>query len=154
MALKPMRFPYFRLNTNKPVWPLGGRLDRPKPIISVSLTGPGGTAARDSLLDTGADDTVFPERVAAAIGVDLTNAPIGEAKSAAGVVVPVRYAFVTLRVTDGHESRTRSAWVGFAPPPFKGPLLGFAGFLQFFGAYFDGEREEVELTVNGLYPGI
>ena len=32
-------------------------------------------------------------------------------------------------------------------------LLGFAGCLQFFDALFHGEREEVELTVNGLYPG-
>jgi hypothetical protein len=32
-------------------------------------------------------------------------------------------------------------------------LLGFAGFLQFFTATFRGDREEVELAVNVLYPG-
>ena len=33
------------------------------------------------------------------------------------------------------------------------PLLGFAGCLQYFRANFMGDREEVELTVNSLYPG-
>jgi hypothetical protein len=33
------------------------------------------------------------------------------------------------------------------------PILGFAGFLQYFTATFIGDREEVELTVNSLYPG-
>jgi hypothetical protein len=33
------------------------------------------------------------------------------------------------------------------------PLLGFAGVLQFFDADFRGAREEVELTINSLYPG-
>ena len=35
----------------------------------------------------------------------------------------------------------------------QSPLLGFAGFLQFFTATFRGDREEIELTVNSLYPG-
>ncbi len=51
------------------------------------------------------------------------------------------------------EVRQWRAWVAFAPPPFSNPLLGFAGCLQFFTATFHGDREEVELTVNRLYPG-
>jgi hypothetical protein len=35
----------------------------------------------------------------------------------------------------------------------KQPLLGFAGCLQFFDALFHGAREDVELSVNSLYPG-
>jgi hypothetical protein len=38
-------------------------------------------------------------------------------------------------------------------PPDITDLYGFAGFLQFFTAKFEGDREEVELTVNSLYPG-
>ena len=60
---------------------------------------------------------------------------------------------MTLRLTDGREFREWPARVGFAPVPMTFALLGFAGFLQFFGANFLGDGEEVELTVNSLYPG-
>jgi hypothetical protein len=43
--------------------------------------------------------------------------------------------------------------VGFTPVRLNRALLGFAGCLQFFTATFHGDREEVELTVNSLYPG-
>jgi hypothetical protein len=66
---------------------------------------------------------------------------------------PVRYAQVSLRVTDGRERREWAAWAGFTPAKLLSPLLGFAGFLQFFTATFHGDREQVELTVNSLYPG-
>ena len=44
-------------------------------------------------------------------------------------------------------------WVGFTSAPLRRALLGFAGFLPFYSAHFHGDREEVELTVNTLYPG-
>lgn len=65
----------------------------------------------------------------------------------------IRYAQVILRVTDGKEQREWPAWVGFTPAKVQSPLLGFAGFLQFFTATSRGDREEVELTVNSLYRG-
>jgi hypothetical protein len=43
--------------------------------------------------------------------------------------------------------------VGFTSCRLRHALLGFAGFLEFFTATFHGDREEVELAVNGLYPG-
>ena len=58
-----------------------------------------------------------------------------------------------MRLTDGKEFRRWPAWVGFTAARLKQPLLGFAGCLQFFGALFRGDREEVELEVNALYPG-
>jgi hypothetical protein len=58
-----------------------------------------------------------------------------------------------LKIADLREQREWRAWVGFTSVPLKYPLLGFAGFLQFFTATFDGEREQLELTVNNLYPG-
>jgi hypothetical protein len=119
----------------------------------VSVIGPRQTAVERGLLDTGADDTVFPESVAARIGVDLTNAPTGELFAAGSVPVIVRYALVNLRITDGHEFREWPAWVGFTASWLKQPLLGFAGFLQFFTAVFRGKEQEVELEVNSLYPG-
>jgi hypothetical protein len=149
-----LRFRYKPVRVNHAVVPLGGRWVRPRPLITVSLIGPADTRALEAMLDTGSDDTVFPERFAAWIGLDLADASAG---MGAGVGptshLPLRYAQVSLRITDGVETREWSAWVGFTPAKLARPLLGFAGFLQFFGAFFHGDREEVELTVNSLYPG-
>src|SRR5262249_58981 len=105
------------------------------------------------LLDPGADDTVFSESLAAAIGVDLTNAPLGQGAGVSLIGITLRYAQVSLRITDGFEQREWPAWVGFTPARLYPPMLGFAGFLQFYPASYYGDREQVELTVNGLYQG-
>jgi hypothetical protein len=145
-------FPYQQVPMRR-IPPLLGRSDRPRPIIGVTAIGPRGTWASDGHLDTAADDTVFPEVAAAAIGIDLTNAPIGSGKGAAASPVPLRYAVVTLRIASLQEQREWQAWVGFTAAPLIRPLFGFAGFLQFFDANFRGSREEVELTVNANYSG-
>jgi hypothetical protein len=119
----------------------------------VSVLGPGGSKVHRGLLDTGADDTVFPQDVADDAGIDLTNAPSETFSGVGGLPYTVRYTQVTLRITDGHEFREWPAWVGFTTATMKQGLLGFAGFLQFFTATFHGDREQVELTVNPLYPG-
>lgn len=119
----------------------------------VTLVTPTGTVVREALLDNGADDTVFPEAVAHKLGLDLTHAPAGEAGGVGGQTFPVRYAQVTIRVAQGQEMREWPAWVGFTSARLNRPLLGFAGFLQFFTATHYGDQEQVELTVNALYPG-
>jgi hypothetical protein len=136
-----------------PVWPLGGRAGRPRPVVTVGLLGPTGSWTGTALLDTGADDTVFPEAVATVLGLDLANAPAGAASGVGMTTAPIRYAEVRIRLSDGQEFREWPARVGFTPAPLKRGLLGFAGFFQFFTATFDGDREHVELTVNALYPG-
>jgi predicted aspartyl protease len=146
-------FPYRQGRSPAPVIPLGGRTTRPRPLIDVTLVGPAGSKIVTALLDTGADDTVFSDQVAQSLGLDLSNAP---QHIVAGVGSPpyvISYAQVTLRITDGKEFREWSALVGFTSAHMTHSLLGFAGCLQFFDALFHGEREEVELTVNGLYPG-
>jgi predicted aspartyl protease len=117
------------------------------------MIGPGGTIIRDALVDTGADDTVLEEVEAARLGIDLSAAAIYSAGGIGDSAYAVRYAQVTVRLTDGVEYREWPACVGFTPARLKRPLLGFAGFLQFFTATFHGDREQVELTVNPLYPG-
>ncbi len=148
-----MRFSYRLLPTRRPVISLGGRSVRPRPLIGVTLVGSAGAYTENALLDTGADDTVFPEVAANRIGLDLTDAPLGEAVGIAGAPVQVRYAQVALRVTDGQEFREWVGWVAFTPVLQRQPLLGFAGFHQFFEARYLGDQEVVELTVNALYPG-
>jgi hypothetical protein len=149
-----MRFLYSPLPVRQAVVSLGGRWVRPRPLLLITVVGPLGVYVRRGLLDTAADDSVFPEYAAAKIGIDLTNVPVGEASGVGAAPVVVRYAAVELRLTDGREFRTWPAWVGFTAAHLKQPLLGFAGFLQFFGAHFRGDREEVELEVNALYPGV
>jgi hypothetical protein len=148
-----MRFPYKQMATTHAVASLGGRWVRPKPIVSVTLVGPAGSRCRDALLDTGADDCVFPDSLAALIGIDLSNAPTGRGQGVATGSIPLRYAEVTLRLTDGTEFREWCGWIGFTPGPLRRHLLGFAGCLQFFTATYHGDREEVELAVNSLYRG-
>src|SRR5947207_179241 len=98
-----MRFRYLLEPTRSPVITLGGRSERPRPIVTISLVGPTSTVARAAVLDTGADDTVFPEWIATAIGLDLSQAPAGESRGVGGSTIPVRYADVILRLTDGQE---------------------------------------------------
>lgn len=133
--------------------PLGGRWSRPRPVIAVSLIGAYDVFPTDALLDTGADETIFPETAARKLGIDLTNAPTGSSTGLGSAQLPVRYAKVPIRISDGNEHREWLAWIGFTPIPMTRPLLGFAGFLQFFTATFHGDREEVFLEVNALYRG-
>ncbi len=146
-------FPYQPFRVSRPIVSLAGRTERPRPIILVSVTGPVATQVDDALLDTGADDTVFPDVIAARIGIDLSNAPAGSAGGVGQAPFAIRYAEVTFRITDGKEQREWKAWVGFTSAPLRQPLLGFAGFLQFFTTTFYGDREEVELAVNTTYLG-
>jgi len=146
-------FRYVPVPMGRPLLSLAGRSQRPRALVPISVVGPAGRVARDGLLDTGSDDTVFPESMAAVIGVELRNAPRGAGAGAAASPVPLRYALVTLRLATPQEQREWTAWVGFTAAPLRYPLLGYAGVLQFFDALFRGAREEVELTVNHLYPG-
>ena len=148
-----LRFRYKSIAIARPLVSLGGSRYRPRPVIPLCVIGPQGSWVQDALLDTAADDTVFPERVAAAIGLDLTGAPTGLSSGATGGPFLQRYAEVTLRLVDPNEQREWRAWVGFTSAPLRQPLIGYAGFLQFFSATFFGEQREVELTVNGSYPG-
>ena len=92
--------------------------------------------------------------MAGQIGIDLSSAPVGAASGIGLSAALLRYAEVTLRIANGGERREWRAMVGFTSAPLKRPLLGFAGFLQFFTATFHGDREKVELAVNSLYPGV
>jgi hypothetical protein len=144
---------YVPVQVPQPVLPLAGRWVRPRPLINITLIGPKTTVIRRAKLDTGADDTIFPETLATHLGIDLTDAPTGEATGLGSGRVPLRYAVVTMRLASGSELREWRGWVGFTSAPLARSLLGFAGVLQFFTATFYGDREQVELAVNSLYPG-
>lgn len=148
-----LRFRYSRRRLRSPVIPLGGRKDRPWPAVPVTVLGPTGSWLIDGLLDSGSEDTVFPEWIANHVGIDLTSAPTTTATGVGGGTGLLHYAEVMLRVADNQEQQEWRAWVGFTTAKLRQPLLGFAGFLQYFTATFFGDREEVELAVNPSYPG-
>lgn len=148
-----LRFPYHLVPSTRFVVPLGGRSVRPRPIVAVTVTGPSGSRLREALLDTGADDTLFPASVAAHIGIDLSAAPVGFGTGVGAAVVSIRYAEVALRIASPNECREWTAMVGFTSAKLRQPILGFAGFLQYFTATFRGDREEFELATNSLYAG-
>src|SRR5438105_3663481 len=127
-----LQFPYKRWKVPRPAVALGGSNERPRPVILATLVGPTRAVAHDALLDTGADDTVFPAFLAARLGLDLSQAPQGTTISLGGASCLIRFAPLTLRLTDGIEFREWPAWVGFTATPMQFPVLGFAGCLQFF----------------------
>jgi hypothetical protein len=148
-----LRFPYLRVAKGQPIVPLAGKTYRPRPVIGVTMVGPAGVVVQDGLLDTGADDTLFPEHVAGLLGIDLAQAPQGTGAGIGQGTIVVRYAEVVLRIADNQEQREWRGWVSFSPIMRRYAILGYAGFLQYFTATFFGDQEEVELTVNALYPG-
>jgi hypothetical protein len=151
--LMALQFRYRQVQVGHPVLPLGGRWVRPRPLVWVTAIGPSGSQAERVLIDSGADGTLLPEWIAIRIGIDLATAPTGNLAGFSPQLVPLRYARVTLRLTDGRERHEWEAWVGFTTAPLRYPVLGFAGFLQFFTATLRGDLEDLELTVNRLYPG-
>ena len=148
-----MVFSYRPIPVQQPLWSLRGRTERPRPLFPVTVVGPKGSVLRLCLLDTGSDDTVFHEKELATLGIDLTNAPTNTATGVGNVPLALRYAEVRLRIAGNGERREWTARIGFTAAPLHQPLLGFAGFLEYFTATFHGDREEVELTVNSLYAG-
>lgn len=146
-------FPYRGLPASQPAITLAGRLTRPRPLIGVSLVSPQGIFSDLCLLDTGADDTVFPEIAANRLGLDLSQAPSLSVVRVGGPPILVRYAAVELRITDGTDFASWEAMNGFSSMTMKHPLLGYAGFMQYFTVTFRGADEVVELERNRLYPG-
>ena len=112
------QFPFISMAVPRPAVSLQGRSVRPRPIIPCVVINPQTGVSRSyrGLLDTGADDTVFQDETALALGIDLTNAPTGNAQSTTGQTMTVRYAEVFLQIAndDGDIFEWR-ATVAFAP---------------------------------------
>jgi hypothetical protein len=100
-------------------------------------------------LDTGADDCVFYEDTATLLGIDLANALTKTARGTTEATMMFRYADVWLQLNGSDGTVIEwAATVAFARNRASYPLLGYAGFLQFFNATFFGESEQVELVEN------
>ena len=150
-----MKIPYLPGRAKTPQVSLGGATLRYRPITAIRISGPGGTWIVDGVFDSGSDDTIFPEWIAAMIGVDL-NLAIEQDIHLAGRGKPIRcrYHLASLRLTDGkHETFEWDGMVGFVAVPLKCPLLGQAGFLQYFDVTFQGANHWVEVIPNQSFSG-
>jgi hypothetical protein len=149
-----MRFPYLPLRVRRLVPPLGGLAVRFYPVFAITVSGSRGPVTLDALVDSGADDTIFPERLAAKLGIDLTQAPQGDAATVSGAPVRYRYSPVNVQLRDGRETLEWTAQVGFAPIRLRWALLGQTGFLQYLDVTLYGGRREVEIVPNPSFPGL
>jgi hypothetical protein len=147
-----MRFAYSRFPSTQFVHPLGGWW-RDYPMCDMSVGWNGVFIAHSIVFDTGSDDSIFPIALAQQLGIDLSNAPTGQAQGVGGGTVTFHYAQVLLRLSDGTEHAEWSALVGFAPIHMRRGLLGRTGFHQFFDVTYRGEAREVVLTPNGSLGG-
>jgi hypothetical protein len=121
--------------------------------VPVQIIGPGGSRILDASLDTGTDDTLFPAPLAPRLGIELANAPEGEAGSIGGVPIPYRYAQVTLRISDGFDEYEWAGTVGFISAYLRWAVLGHAAVLQYFDVQLFGDRHELILIPNSSFPG-
>jgi hypothetical protein len=149
----PMRFQYRTLKTRRPVYPLGGRPVRYRPLVPIQVISPLGWATIDGNLDTGSDDTLFPLRLCSGLGLNLAGAPQGESLPVGGSPIPYPYATVRLRLTDTYEEYVWEAIVGFLDTPRPWAVLGYAGMQQFFDIDFLGYRREAILRPNASFQG-
>jgi len=105
--------------------------------------------------DTGADDTLFPWQVGLSLGIDLINAPKGQAHGLGSAPFEIRYAELRVQITDDYQCVAEWwATIAFTQQKMDYALLGFAGCLEFFTSTFDGERELATLEPNGKFHSI
>ncbi len=121
-------------------------------MLYMSATGPTVTKPFLGKVDSASDETLLDETLAHDIGVNLLNAPTCTFGGIVQGGYTARFAQVVLRLTDGIEFREWPAWVGFVAG-LRRPVLGIAGFLQFFTTTLFGDDEVVEVQINRLYPG-
>ena len=151
-----LRFNYRSVPTRQPIVSLRGAAARPRPLVrSRLIAAQGRWAPHGAKFDTGADDTLFPWQVGLSLGIDLANAPKGQAHGLGSAPFEVRYADVHVQITDDYQAIAEwSAIIAFTQQTMDYALLGFAGCLEFFTSTFDGERELATLEPNGKFHSI
>jgi len=146
-------FPLRPYRLKVPTPSLGGSMVRYKPVVPLSIIGPGGQVTHPALVDTGADDVVFPANVAAHIGVDLTAALPGEARGLGGSKpVPLLYAPTILLLADATQSCRWRAMIAFTQAPLRFAIFGIAGGLEFFRTTLDVVDREIVLLPKSSLP--
>jgi hypothetical protein len=146
-----MRFAYRPALTVSP----GGMTYILRPIIPVLILGPQGSDLVFALVDTGSDECLFPRTLVPSLGVTVDDSQAIPFSGMSGSPLMASPGQVELEIADGTETYRWPAPVRFVSAgALSSPaILGHAGFLDFFLAAFDGQRKELVLTTNALFPG-
>ncbi len=147
-----MKFAYLPLPIRQAT-PGMGATARYRPILPIHILAPTLLPPVDACIDCAADDTVFPPHLATRLGIDWAAAPKGQAQLVGGTIIQLSYARVTLLLSDGYESFTWDAFVGFAAVPMRWALLGHTGFLEFFDVQLLGARREATIVPSTAFAG-
>ncbi len=151
-----LRFAYQEELLSGPVPPSmpANSVVRYRPLVPITIIGPGNASFsfERALLDTGSDDSVFPIDVAKRLGIRLKPLT-GHGMRWRGLFHAIRFGDVDLALSDTISIWQWGAVIGFSPAPIRYPILGQAGFLQYFGARFLGADLAVELEINRDFPG-
>jgi hypothetical protein len=130
-----------------------GAISRHRPIVPIHVLAPRMLPPLDACIDSAADDTIFPPHWATRLAIDLGSASQGQAQVVGGSVIQIRFAQVTLLLSDGYETCEWDATVGFSATPLRWALLGHAGFLEFFDVQLLGARREAVINPNTAFLG-
>lgn len=150
-----MIFPLRRFGLKVPAPSLGGRMVRYKPVIGLTMIGPGGQYSVDALVDSGADDIVFPLHVAPSIGLDLSTALAGQAWGLGGPQpVGLLYAPVILVLSDGMQTCRWRAVTAFTGTRMRFAIFGIAGGLEHFRTTLDVQSREIILLPQPSLPTV
>ncbi len=124
-----------------------------RPLIPVRVIGSTGDLTLLGLLDTGADETLLPGFIVPHIGVHIDPESRAQFRGVGGQLVTVSYGRADLEVRTRQRSYRWSATLAFLEASTM-PILGHAGFLQYFTATFNGPRRRVTLTANDTLPAL
>ena len=120
-----------------------------KPIVPIRVAKPGADF-RDfdrALIDTGADDTVFPAALVDILGIDLLPDSHHQIRWH-GNAYPIRYGSVQFQLNTPEGNLCWNATIAFSAARLRYPLLGQAGFLQYFDVAFSGCDHLLQLEPN------
>jgi len=117
------------------------------PVISIRAIGPSDHVDLKALVDTGSTDTLLPLEL-----MDVLGVPEVYHDEVSGVGGPVNVFFgrINLELAYRGQSLRWSTMAGFHAG--YRTLLGHNGFLQYFGARFNGQRQFLTLTPDGTRP--
>ncbi len=147
-----MKFAYMALPVPQPSPGMTATV-RHRPIVPVRVLAPRLLPPLDACIDSAADDSVFPPNWATRLGINLRSAPHGRARAVGGAIVQVRFAPVTMLLTDGCEVCQWDAVVGFSSVPLRWALLGHSAFLDQFDVQLLGARREAVIVPNSAFSG-
>ncbi len=117
-----------------------------RPTIPLRVIGPTGGSMVFGLLDTGADDTLLPDRLLGLLGVGIGPDARIPVWGIGGGTVAADFGAIGLQLRGHRWSATAGFYSG------NRVLLGHSGFLEHFGASFNGVARTVRLRIVGHLP--